>query len=142
MQSSIRTGGQNQGRLFNPLLDLAILGLEKQLKAWQTYQVEGTRFVAKRMQVNLEHLRSLCHCCDPQSMGDCQRRWLGDLQKDYAEEWGRITATTFALAFADLTGLTWLFGHHTPTEFPQAQFASTPQPAEPPKSQSSFAAAA
>ena len=39
MQESIRTGGDKQFRLSNPLLDLAVAGLEAQLKAWQAYQV-------------------------------------------------------------------------------------------------------
>ncbi len=141
MQSSIRTG-EKQTRLFNPLLDLAILGLETQLKAWQTYQVEGTRFIANRMRSNLEHLRALCHCCDPQSMGECQRRWLSDIQKDYAEEWGRITATTFTLGFGDLAGLGWLFGQRTPKESPQVQLDAGSQQAAPPKSRAGLAAAA
>jgi hypothetical protein len=62
MQESIRA--EKQSPLSNPLLDLAVAGLEAQLKAWQAYQVEGTRFVARRMHTNLEHLRALGHCCD------------------------------------------------------------------------------
>jgi hypothetical protein len=41
---------------FMPFLDLAVIGVETQLKAWQAYQVEGARFVAKRMHANLECL--------------------------------------------------------------------------------------
>src|SRR3990170_2168165 len=80
MQESMRA--EKQSRLSNPLLDLAIAGLEAQLKAWQAYQVEGTHFVARRMRSNLQHLQALGHCCDAPSMGECQRAWLGNLQKD------------------------------------------------------------
>jgi hypothetical protein len=76
MQDPIRADDARQSRLSNPLLDLAVAGVEAQLKAWQAYQVEGTHFVAKRMRANLELLRSLGHCCEVQSMGDCQRAWL------------------------------------------------------------------
>jgi hypothetical protein len=99
-----------KSRLSNPLLDLTVACLEAQLKAWQAYQVEGTRFVANRMRCNLEHLRALGHCCDIQSAGECQRAWMRDIQKDYAEEWGRIVATTFALGFGELSGFGCLFG--------------------------------
>lgn len=119
MQESIRIEGEKQSRLTNPLLDLAVVGLEAQLKAWQAYQVEGTRFVAKRMRANLEHLRALGHCCEAQSVGECQRAWLRDAQKDYAEEWGRAAATTFALGFSDLVGLGWLFGQRAVECSPQ-----------------------
>ena len=131
---------EKQSRLSNPLLDLAVAGLEAQLKAWQAYQVEGTRFVANRMRANLEHLRALGHCCDAQSMGECQRTWLRDVQKDYAEECGRVAATTFALGFTDLAGLGWLFGQRTAAGSPQPQPA--PQPGPQPKSRSSLQAAA
>jgi hypothetical protein len=140
MQESIRTGGDKQSRLSNPLLDLAVAGLEAQLKAWQAYQVEGTCFVAKRMRANLEHLRALGHCCDAPSMGECQRSWLRDIQKDYGEECGRIVATTFALSFADLAGLGWLFGQRTAKGSPQPK--PEPQPGPRPKSQSGLQAAA
>ena len=140
MQESVRTGGGEQSRLSNPLLDLAVAGLEAQLKAWQAYQVEGTRFVAERMRANLEHLRALCHCSDAPSIGECQRAWLRDVQKDYAEECGRVAATTFALSFADLAGLGWLFGQRMAKGSPQPQ--SEPQPGPQPKSRSSLQAAA
>jgi hypothetical protein len=142
MSESIRAGGEKQARLFNPFLDLSIMGLETQLKVWRTYQVEGTRFVAKRMRANLEHLRALGHCCDAQAIGECQRAWLGNLQKDYAEEWGRIAATTFTMGFADLAGLAWLFGQRTTRESPQAQPDPGPQAAQQPKSPWSLATAA
>jgi len=138
MQEPIRA--EKQSRLSNPLLDLAVAGLEAQLKAWQAYQVEGTRFVANRMRANLEHLRALGHCCDAQSMGECQRTWLRDVQKDYAEECGRVAATTFALGFTDLAGLGWLFGHRTAAGSSPPQ--PVPQPGPQPKSQSSLQAAA
>jgi hypothetical protein len=142
MQESSRAGDEKQSRLSNPLLDLTIAGLEAQLKAWQAYQVEGTRFVAKRMRANLEHVRALGHCRDPQSIGECQRAWLGDLQKDYGEEWARIAATTFAIGFADLAGLGWLFGQRTGHGSPQPQPDPGPQLRPQSKSQSSLQAAA
>jgi hypothetical protein len=142
MQDSIRPGGEQQTRLFNPLLDLAVAGLEAQLKAWQTYQVEGAHFVAKRLHSILKNLRALGHCCDAHSIGECQRAWLSDIQKDYAEECGRITATTFAIGFGDLAGLGWLFGQRTAKEIPQVQSERGVQPASQPKSQSGLAAAA
>jgi hypothetical protein len=140
MQESIRAGGETEFRLPNPLLDLAIASLEAQLKAWQAYQVEGTRFVAKRMRCNLEHLRALGHCGDFQSTGECQRAWLSEFQKDYTEEWGRIVATTFALGFGELSGFGCLFGQRVTKESPEPQPA--PQPSHRPKSQSSLQAAA
>lgn len=132
MQESIRIEGEKQSRLSNPLLDLAVVGLEVQLKAWQPYQVEGTRFVAKRMRANLQHLRALGHCCEAQSMGECHRAWLRDIQKDYAEEWGRAAATTFALGFFDLAGLGWLFGQR------MVKGSSQPQPGPQPGPQPRF----
>jgi hypothetical protein len=110
MQDPTRASDNPQTRLSNPLLDLAVAGLEAQLKAWQAFQVEGTQFIAKRMRADLEYAKALCHCTEPQSMGECHRAWLQDVQKDYAEEWARIAATTFVLGFADLAGLGWLFG--------------------------------
>jgi hypothetical protein len=98
-------------RLPNPFLDLAVTGLEAQLKFWQAFQVEGARFVAKRMRYNLEHLRSLGHCCEAEAMGECQLAWVREIHKDYAEEFARLAATVFTLGFADLTGLGGLFGH-------------------------------
>jgi hypothetical protein len=121
MQEFIRAEGEKPFRLPNPFLDFAVVALEAQLKAWQAYQVEGTRFVAKRMRANLEHLRALGHCCDVQSMGACQVAWLRDMQKDYAEEWGRLAATNFAIGFGDLSGLGWLFGQRTAKTSPEPQ---------------------
>jgi len=103
----------NKPRLPNPFLDLAVTGLEAQLKFWQAFQVEGARFVAKRMRNNLEHLRSLGHCGEAEAMGECQLAWVREIHKDYAEECARLAATTFALGFADLTGLGGLFGQRT-----------------------------
>jgi hypothetical protein len=103
----------NKPCLPNPFLDLAVTGLEAQLKFWQAFQVEGARFVAKRMRNNLEHLRSLGHCCEAEAMGECQLAWVREIHKDYAEECARLAATTFTLGFADLTGLGGLFGQRT-----------------------------
>jgi hypothetical protein len=142
MQDSPSAGGGKQTRLFNPFLDLAVVGLEMQLKAWQTYQVEGTRFVAKRLRSNLEHLQTLGHCGDARSIGECQQAWLSNIQKDYAEEWGRITATSFAVGFGDLAGFRWLFGQRTAKDSPQVQ-SGGPQRSTPSQaSQPGFAAAA
>jgi hypothetical protein len=44
---------------FLPFLDLAVISVETQLKAWQANQVEGARFVANRKHANLECLRTL-----------------------------------------------------------------------------------
>ena len=128
MQDSIRAGGETQSRLPNPLFDLAIADLEAQLKAWQAYQVEGTRFVSKRMRGNLEHLRALGHCCDIQSAAGCQRAWLRNIQKDYAEEWGRIAATSFALAFGELSAFGSLFGPRAATEAPESKASAKASP--------------
>ncbi len=103
----------NKPRVPNPLLDLAVTGLEAQLKFWQAFQVEGARFVAKRMRNNLEHLRALGHCCEAEAMAECQLAWVREIQKDYAEECARLAATAFTLGIADLTGLGWLFGQRT-----------------------------
>jgi len=131
-EAMMQDSSGKQARLPNPFLDLTVAGLEAQLKAWQAYQVEGTQFIARRMRANLEHLRALGHCCEVQSMGECQRTWLRECQADYAEECGRIAATTFALCSADLTGMGWLFGQRTRQLWPQAQtgpqFPSRPQP--------------
>jgi hypothetical protein len=112
MQHSI-PADTNKPRVPNPFLDFAVTGLEAQLKFWQAFQVEGARFVAKRMRNNLEQLRALGHCCEAQAMGECQLAWVREMQKDYAEEFARLAATAFTLGFADLTGLGWLFGQRT-----------------------------
>jgi hypothetical protein len=140
MQEPIRAGGGTQFRLSNPFLDIVVAGLEAQLKAWQAYQVEGTHFVAKRMRCNLEHMRALGHCGDPQSTSACHSAWLRDLQKDYAEEWGRIAATSFALAFGELSSLGWLFGQRAVKEVAKAEQATAP--VNPGKPRSSLPAAA
>jgi len=141
MQNATRAG-EKQTRLSNPFLDLAVAGLEAQLKAWQTYQVETTQFVAKRLRSNLEHLQALGHCCDADSVNECQRAWLGDVQKDYAEEWSRITATAFAMGFGELANLGRLFGS-TATKNPQpVQPVSGPQRVPSPTSRGSLASAA
>lgn len=121
MQDSIRAGTNQPSRWPNPFIDLAITGLEAQLKFWQAYQVEGACFVAKRMRNNLEQLRALGHCCDAQSIGECQLEWLRETQKDYAEELARLAATSFTLGMTDLTGLGCLIGKHaTPTPKPKS----------------------
>ena len=108
-------------RLPNPLLDLTIAGLEAQLKAWQAYEVEGAHFIAKRLRANLELLRAFGHCTEPEYIGDCHRAWVRELQGDYAEEWGRIGATTFSLCFADLAAMGLLFGPRTTKLWPNVQ---------------------
>lgn len=140
MQDSIRAGGEMQSRLANPFLDLAVATLEAQLKAWQAYQVEGSQFMAKRLRGNLEYLRALGHCSDLQSTGECHQAWFREMQKDYAEEWGRIAATGFALTFGDLSGLGWMFGQRAATGTQNAP--KTPQKGQPQKSPSGFQAAA
>lgn len=129
MQDSTQIKGETPSRLSNPLLDLAIAGAETQLKAWQAYQVEGTRFVAKRLRANLAFLRSLGHCEDAPAMSECQRNWFADCRKDYAEEWGRIMGTSFALGFADLAGKGWLIVRPVTRQEPPQ---SDPRPAQAP----------
>jgi hypothetical protein len=121
MPESSKTNQASQGRLPNPLLDLTIAGLETQLKAWQAYQVEGAYFIAKRLRANLELMRSLGHCTEAGHAGECQRAWRRELQGDYAEEWGRIVATTLTLCFADLAAMGLLFGSRTAKLWPKAQ---------------------
>jgi hypothetical protein len=129
MPETAKTNQASQGRLSNPLLDLTIAGLETQLKAWQAYQVEGAHFIAKRLRANLELLRALGHCAEAGHVGECQRAWLRELQGDYAEEWGRIVATTFSLGFADLAAMGLLFGPRTTKLWPNVQ--PGPRRAEP-----------
>ena len=105
MQKLIK--GDVRAALANPILDFWITGAEAQLKAWQAYQVEGTRFVAKRLQANLEFLRSLGHCGEWQDMAHCHRAWLADLSKDYTDEIGRLGGTTAALTLTTLGPATW-----------------------------------
>jgi hypothetical protein len=128
MQESVPTGGETQTRLFNPILDLAIAVSEAQLKAWQAYQVEGTRFVAKRLRANLELLRALGHCTDIPAIGECQRCWLSDLRQDYGEEWGRLVGTTCALGFADLAPMGWPFGRPAARTSSESPSRSKPGP--------------
>jgi hypothetical protein len=113
MQDTVNAKDETPLRLSNPFLDLATAAAETQLKAWQAYQVEGTRFVAKRLGANLTFLRSLGHCGDVQAMSECQRAWFANCRKDYAEEWGRLMGTSFALGFADLAGMGRLIGRRT-----------------------------
>jgi len=120
MPETAKTNQASQARLPNPLLDLTIAGLETQLKAWQAYQVEGASFIAKRLHANLELLRALGHCAEAGHVGECQRAWLRELQGDYAEEWGRVVATTFSLCFADVASIGLLFGPRTAKLWPNA----------------------
>ena len=140
MQEFTRAGGEAKTRLSNPLLDLAIASLETQLKAWHAYQVEGTRFIAKRMRENLEHLRALGHCGDVQSATECQRTWFHHCQKDYAEEWGRLVATSFALGFGELSSFGSLLGQR-PAKAPAEREPAT-QPNEKARVKPGFKAAA
>ncbi len=121
MPETVKTNQASLARLSNPLLDLTIAGLEAQLKAWQAYQVEGAHFIAKRLRANLELLRALGHCAEAGHVGECQRTWLRELQGDYAEEWGRIVATTYSLCFADLAAMGLLFGQRTRKLWPNVQ---------------------
>ncbi len=132
----------SHARLSNPLLDLTIAGVEAQLKAWQAYQVEGTHFVAKRLRANLELLRAFGHCSEAQHVSECHKAWVRELQADYAEEWGRVAATTFALCFADLAAMGLMFGPRTTQLWPNVQPESEPAPAGPPKLGSKLQAAA
>jgi hypothetical protein len=102
MQDSGPTAGAARPRMANPFLDFATAAAEAQLRFWQAYHVEGSEFVAKRMRANLEFVRELGHCTDPQAIGVCQWAWLGDLRKDYVEEWARLAGTTFALGVSQM----------------------------------------
>ncbi len=128
MPETVHANAASHARLSNPLLDLTIAGLEAQLKAWQAYQVEGTLFVAKRMRANLEPVRGFGHCREAEHVGECQRTWLRDLQSDYAEEWGRVAATTFALCFADIAAMGGLFDPLTAKFRPNMQPGTKPGP--------------
>jgi hypothetical protein len=128
MQETVKTTQTNSARLPNPLLDLTIAGLEAQLKAWQAFQVEGAHFVAKRLRANLELLRALGHCTEAGHVGECHRAWLRELQGDYAEEWGRVVATTFSLCFADLAGIGLLFGPRAAKLWPNVAPGPVVQP--------------
>ena len=97
MPDPMHKQSETQSRLSNPILDLATSVAEAQLKAWQAYQVEGTRFVAKRLRANLAFLQSLGHCGDVPTVSECQRNWFADCRKDYAEEWGAAHGNDFRL---------------------------------------------
>jgi hypothetical protein len=128
MQMVVTREAAKTARLLNPFVDFATICLELQLKAWQAYQVEGTAFVARRMHADLEHLRKLGHCCEAGSVATCQLAWLRDIQKDYAEEWGRLSATTFALGFSDLARLGSLFGPRPAKVVAEARSERVAQP--------------
>lgn len=106
--------------LANPILDFWVAGAEAQMKAWQAYQVEGTRFVTKRLHANLEYLRSLGHCGEWESMGQCQRAWLAELQKDYTEELGRLAGTSVAVTLSTLGPAAWTGSERSARVVPEA----------------------
>jgi hypothetical protein len=85
-------------------------------------------------------LRALGHCCDIESTAECHRAWLHNIQKDYTEEWGRLTATSYALGFGELSSFGSLYGQ------PQTKEATerppTPQSTEKAKPKPGFQAAA
>lgn len=137
MPDPMHKQSETQSRPSNPLLDLATAVAGAQLKAWQAYHVEGTRFVAKRLRANLAFLQSLGRCGDVSDMGACQRAWFADLRQDYAEEWGRLMGTTSALGFIDLAGLGRLIGRRSTRPEPQ-QFE--PRPAVTPQRRTDLAA--
>jgi hypothetical protein len=99
MQEQVQSSARS--RLANPLLDFATAMAEAQLKFWQTFHMEGTAFFAKRMRADMEYLRSLGHCANPQSFVECQWAWLTEARKDYAEEWARLAGTPFALGVSE-----------------------------------------
>lgn len=109
MQKSVPPGGHPF--LWNPLLDATIILLEGNLKAWQAYEVESARFIAKRMGATIEHLRALRQCCDVESANERQRTFFSEAQKDYAEEFGRLLATGYALSIGQISGLTKISEH-------------------------------
>ena len=112
---------------FMPFLDLAVIGVETQLKAWQAYQVEGARFVANRMHANLECLRALGRCTDAPAMTECCRDWVETARKDYAEEWRRLLGAASALGFADMAAFGQLFGQKLRVPAPADEPARHPQ---------------
>jgi hypothetical protein len=137
MPDPMHKQSETQSRLSNPLLDLATSVAEAQLKAWQAYQVEGARFVAKRLRANLAFLQSLGHWGDVPTVSECQRNWFADCRKDYAEEWGRLMGTTSALGFIGLAGLGRIIGRPSARAQPQ-QFE--PRPVAPPQRRTDLAA--
>jgi hypothetical protein len=112
---------------FMPFLDLAVSSMETQLKAWQAYQVEGARFVAKRMHADLECLRAVSRCQDASAITECCRDWLETARKDYGEEWGRLLGTASALGFADMAAFGQLFGKKMTVPVPSGEPARHPQ---------------
>jgi len=109
MQGFNPAAGAARGRLANPALDFVTAMAEAQLKYWQAYQVEGAAFVAKRMRADLEFLRALGHCGDPQSIAECHWSWCADVRKDYAEEMARLMATTFTLGISEIVPMGSVF---------------------------------
>jgi hypothetical protein len=132
MQEQARSDDGRQFRLCSPLLDLWVAGAEAQLQAWQGYQVEGTHFIAKRMRANLEFLRALGHCADVPAIFDCQQCWLNVVRNDYAEECGRIIATTFAAALTNTAGMGGLIATRVAEPCTEGRSKSQPNPPAPP----------
>ncbi len=108
MQQTIPLTPQSVLEACQPTLDAATWSAERGLKALLEYQLEGLRFAARRTYGNLEFMRCLRHCQGWQEALQLQRTWLNEAAADYAEEWGRIVGTGFALAnggFAPLQGM-------------------------------------
>ena len=112
---------------FLPFLDLAVISVETQLKAWQANQVEGARFVANRMHANLECLRTLGRCADALAITAFCRDWIETARKDYSEEWGRLLGTASALGLTDMAAFGQLFGQKTRVSAPADEPARHPQ---------------
>lgn len=112
---------------FMRFLDLAVIGVETQLKAWQALQVEGSRFVAKRMHANLECLRALSRCTEASAMTECCREWFETARKDYSDEYSRLVGTAPALGFADMAAFGQLFGKKVTVPAPAGEPARHPQ---------------
>lgn len=108
MQQTVPLMPQSMLEACQPTLDAATWSAERWLKAVLEYQLEGLRFAAKRTYCDLECMRHLRHCQGWQDALQLQQMWLNEAAADYAEEWGRIVGTGFALAnsgFAPLQGM-------------------------------------
>jgi hypothetical protein len=88
--------------------DAVIWGAEKALKSLIEYQIESLRFFARRTSCNLEHMRRLRRCGNPQEIAEVQQSWFKRCLADYGEEVGRLTATGFHLVQSDFAPLQWL----------------------------------
>jgi hypothetical protein len=109
MEESGPGKGTHRPREANPLLDVAIVAGEAQLRVWEAFHVEGSMFVAKRMRANLQLMRRLGQCGDAEAIKECQLAWLADMRKDYAEEWARCAGLSFALAVSGFGALSGLY---------------------------------